>query len=271
MNIKFSRAFLMSGKDYKLTPSITLHHPTLEEIMSLCDNASPDDIYYEYIYEILCDPYSNMVMLDDLGKNYLETTPFDILILRWHKIMDTYENNKEMFDSLNLNPTASILSALQFFIVEKHDFTLGHYDNGMPCLYDKSNIDCQINEEIFHYICEWVKAINKIEAFDKIKPADENARRILIEDMRSELKKSQKRKKNKDEDSDVLGLLMASASFCGNGSLSPFHLLESKIYWLNESFSINSKKEHAFHLLDGIYHGTLNSKDISKKELDWAK
>ena len=43
------------------------------------------------------------------------------------------------------------------------------------------------------------------------------------------------------------------------------------IYWLNESLSISNKKSNADHLLDGIYHGTISSKDINKKELDWTR
>lgn len=80
MNITFSKAFLMSGEDFKLTSSITLHHPTIKEILSISQSSSPDLIYWSYIQILLADPYLNMVMLDDMGKNYLETSPMRFFI-----------------------------------------------------------------------------------------------------------------------------------------------------------------------------------------------
>ena len=64
---------------------------------------------------------------------------------------------------------------------------------------------------------------------------------------------------------------MSADCFCGNGSITPFNINDCKIYWLNESLSITNKKSNAEHLLDGIYHGTISSKDINKKELDWTR
>mgnify|MGYP006990173099 CR=1 FL=1 len=64
---------------------------------------------------------------------------------------------------------------------------------------------------------------------------------------------------------DYLGSLMSAVSFCGNGSLTPHELGSCKLYWLNEALSIRNKKDYADHLLDGIYHGTINSKEIHKK------
>ena len=65
MSIKFSKALLMSGNDYKLTSSITLHHPTIKDILSINNSPSPDDMYWIYVQILLADPYANMVMLDD--------------------------------------------------------------------------------------------------------------------------------------------------------------------------------------------------------------
>ena len=90
--------------------------------------------------------------------------------------------------------------------------------------------------------------------------------------MRDEIKKAKKRKKKKsDDDSDYFGNIMSADCFCGNGSITPFNINDCKIYWLNESLSITNKKSNADHLLDGIYHGTISSKDVNKKELDWTK
>lgn len=271
MSSHFNKSFLMSGKDYKLTKNITLHHPTIEEILELNDGTSSDSIYWEYVQILMCDPYSYMVMLDDMGKNFMETSSFDVFILQWKNAIENYTINKKEFDKYHFHPLDIVNKALSFFIVEEHQFILGKYDDGEPCLYDKNNSGCQINKEIFEYIYDWLKCLNKIDYGKRIKPADENARRILIEDTRDEIKK-EKKKKKKDEDFDYIGSLMSSVSFGGNGVINPFNLMDCKIYWLFESISVGDKKSYANHILDGIYHGTISSKDIADKStLDWTK
>lgn len=271
MSIMFSKALLMHGKDYPLTDHITLHHPTIDEILSIDNTSSPDNTYLQYVQIIMSDPYTNMVMLDDMGKNYLEVTPFEVFLLQWDACVQSYMANKELYDVYHIHPLQNILNALQFFINEEHYFLKGKYDNNQVCLYDAENPSCQITKEIFEYIYEWVKSINKFDYSDRINPADENARRILIDDMRDEMKKAKKRKKKKNDNQDYIGNLMSAVSFCGNGSITPFNIRKCKIYWLNEALSISGKKSNADHILDGMYHGTISSKDVNKKELDWMK
>ena len=269
MNTKFSKAFLMSGKDFNLTPSITLHHPTIGEILEANNSTFPDALYWTYVQILLADPYLNMVMLDDMGKNYLKVSPYEVFILQWDDCVKSYQENKNVYDSYGFNPLDNIVNALQFFMNEKHRFQKGHYKDGVTFFYDVDDPSCQINKEIFEYIYEWVKSINNIDYSNRIKPADENARRVLIEDMRDEIKKRKRRKKKSDDTSDYLGNIMSAVGFCGNGAFTPFNMCDCKIYWINESLLINNKKNHADHMLDGIYHGTISSKDINKKELDW--
>lgn len=272
MSIKYSKALLMSGRDFQLTKSITLHHPTVGEILSSNTSPTPDYAYWMYIQILLSDPYSNMVMLDDMGKNYLETSPYEVFILQWENCVQNYKENQAMYDAYNISPLDDISNALRFFISGEHQFTKGIYEDGSVCFYDINDHTCQINQEIFECIYEWIKAINKVDYSNRINPADENARRILIEDMRDEIKKAKRRKKKKsDDDSDYFGNIMSADCFCGNGAITPFNINDCKIYWLNESLAINNKKNYADHLLDGIYHGTISSKDVNKKELDWVK
>lgn len=271
MSIKFSKAFLISGKDYELTPSITFHHPTIEEILSIDNSSSPDGLYWMYVHLLLSDPYSNMVMLDNMGKNYLKTSPYEVFILQWNHLEKEYQENRKTYDVYGINPLDNIIRSLQFFIKGRPHFKQGIYKDGTVIFYDETNHECQINKEIFECLHEWVKSINHIDYSDRINPADENARRILIEDMRDEIKKRKKKKKSDNEDTELLGNMLSAVSFCENGSITPFNIKDCKIYWLSESLSINNKKNYTEHILDGIYHGTISSKDINKKELDWMK
>lgn len=269
MSIKFSKALLMSGNDYKLTSSITLHHPTIKDILSINNSPSPDDMYWIYVQILLADPYANMVMLDDMGRNYLETTPYEVFILQWDNCVKNYNENKALYDNSHITPMDNIINAIRFFIVEDNNFIKGTYNDGSVCFYNPENPSCQINQDVFECMHEWVKAINRVDYTDRINPADENARRILIEDTRAEIKKKKRKNKKDKENFDYLGNLMSAASFCGNGAINPYNINGCKLYWINESLSINNKKSNADHILDGIYHGAISSKDINKKELDW--
>ena len=271
MNTKFSKALLMSGKDFRLTDSITLRHPTVKDILSINSTPSPDLLYWMYIQILLSDPYSNMVMLDDIGKNYLNISPYEVFTLQWENSERTYCANKDLYNFYGENPLENIQGALQFFIAGNHVFKKGVYDNGEICFYDENDKSCQINSEIFEYIYEWVKLINKIDFSNQIKPADENARRILIQDMRDELKKAKRRNKQHKVNANYLGDIMSAISFCGNGSITPFNIYDCKIYWLNECLSISNKKNHADHILDGIYHGAISSKNINKNDINWIQ
>lgn len=260
----------MSGNDYPLTPNITLHHPTINEILQINGGFNSEDIYWKYVQTILCDPYSNMVMLDDLGIDFMSVSSFDVFIIQWKQLEENYKANKQRYDEIGFKPTDIVNHAINFFTTELHDFAYGVYENGEDCIYDINNTSCQINSKIFNYIYEWIKTINKVDYSNRINPADENARRILIEDARDEIKKL-KRKRKKTDDIERIGSLMSAVSFCGNGSITPFNIKDCKLYWLFEGYERDNKKSHTNHVLNGFYHGTIDKKDINTKDLDWTK
>lgn len=271
MSIKFNKATLMSGDDFQLTTQIRLHHPTINEILLLGNGIHCEDFYWSYVQSLICDPYSHMIMLEDLGKNFMETTAFEVFILQWKHCQELYLQNKEFYDSKNANPLQHIFDALNFFICGKREYLLSQYEDGTPCIIDQANPSFHITKEVFEYLCDWVTQINKIDYSGRIKPADENARKILIEDTRDELKKRKKKLTKESPDTqNYIGNLLSAVSFGGNGSINPFNIKNCKIYWILEAFSIDSKKSNASHILDGLYHGTLSMKNINQKELNWA-
>lgn len=268
MSIRFGKMLMNSGEDYQLTQNITLHHPSIEEILSI-DKMIGEDIYWKYVQTLMCDPYSNMVMLDDIGKDFMTTTPFEVFILQWKNYENDYKENKDFYDKCGFKPIDIVLKALNFFIVENHDFTYGITENNEEVIYDKNMTNCRISKDIFDYLYEWLKTINKVDYSNRIQPADENARRVLIEDTRDEIKKAKKRKKKDKDDIDYIGNLMSAVTYGGNGVITPFNINQCKIYWLFESCNIDAKKSHSNHILDGLYHGTISRDDINQKELDW--
>lgn len=261
MNIKFSKGYMMSGRDFKLTDSITLHHPDMNEIYNINHGFMSEQLYWSYVSSLMCDPYTHMVMLDDMGKRFMDTTPFEVLI-----ILLKNQGQEDVDAYLEM-----INKALELFIVEKHDFALSQYNDGQYCLYDVNNPSCQIDEKVFNCIYEWLITTNKIDSSKKLNIKDDNSYMVLIDDARRELKKAKrnKGKKKKDEDKEFFGSLMSSICFGGNGAATPFNIMDYKIYWLLENQSVIARKQHSDNLYRGIYGGTISSKDIKKEELDW--
>jgi len=259
----------MSGEDFRLTDNITLYHPIVEDIIKLNGGMKCELLYWNYIQTVMCNPYTNMVMLDDMGINFLDITPFEVFMLQWEKSEKDYIANKSQYNQMNVIPINYINQALNFFMKEKHTFVHGKYPNGDDCLYDINNTTCQINKNTFEYIYEWLKAIHKIDYSNQIKPADENARKILIEDIRDEIKRQKRRKEKPSDNIDYIGNLMSAIAFGGNGAITPFNIKKSKMFWLFDGYKVGTKKDHSTHILDGFYHGTIAKKDLKDVDLNW--
>ena len=67
---KINKGFLSSGKDLKLDENVVVKHPTIEEIENIDDTIYSIEHYWQLANLLMCDPYENMVVLDDLGINY---------------------------------------------------------------------------------------------------------------------------------------------------------------------------------------------------------
>jgi hypothetical protein len=109
--------------------------------------------------------------------------------------------------------------------------------------------------------------INGINRTDKIKPADDNAKKILIEDMRDEQKRKQKNKQADDE--DWLGNMISGAVHGGNGGITSLNVKQHKIYQVYSALSVTQKKLHFNHIMGGVYAGNVNSKELNTQELSW--
>lgn len=269
-DISISRAFLESGNDFQITPSLIVKHPSLNEIIQLGNGIHCDDIYWGYVFTILSDPYDNMVWLDDQGIDYEQVSPFDVFILRWEQNEEEYKSSKDKFDALGLpSPIAVMQESLKFFLGD-HTFNIGVLkDDNSKILYDIKNNRVQINKIIFDYISGFIRLINGLDKTDHINPANKNAKKILIEDMRDEQRRKMKKKKKDDEDTDYLGKMISGVVHGGNGGITPFNFKELKIYQLYSSLTIQQKLTHFNHVMAGVYQGTVKFESISKKELNW--
>lgn len=276
-DIKISKAFLEGGDDLFLNEHVAVKHPTIGEILKLGYGIYCDDYYWNYVFALINDPYDNMVWLDDLGIDYESVCAFDVMLLKWKHLEDTYQNKKEYFDKAHFHPLSEIIDALNFFIIGDHVYKIGEYQDGNKCLYDIAGAEAvidtnnpnnylKIDKSVFNYISSFLKMINGIDRKDKIQPANKSAKKILIEDMRDEQKRQQK---NKKEDNDCLGNMMAGATHGGNGGITSLNVKQHKIYQIYSALSVTQKKLHFNHVMGGVYAGNVNSEKLNTQELNW--
>lgn len=271
----FNVAFLQSGRDYIINDWVKVKHPTMQDIYSLGNGVDCENIYWEYVSLLLCDPYDNMVLLDDLCGDYEEATSFDVFIIKWKLIhigilTDEYDNQKS-----SEKLSGKIKSALSFFLGE-HEFEIVQMPQSeQHCIVDvntkNSNgfYDYYISPDMFNLIGEFLFAINKMDKSDRINPANDGVKRILINNMREE-REYRAKNKDKDKNDDYLGIAV-NAICCGGSGVNYQTVLNYTIYQVLSSYKISIKKNHIDHVMNGVYFGTVDMDKINKSDLNWIE
>ena len=270
--IKFSKYFLNNGKPYKLKNMI-VKHPTLEDISKLDNNGNidPEGEYWGIVMSLICDPYDYMVQLYDEGIDYETLTNFDMFIINWNKTKDLYLANKEQFDMAKIDPFKKIKFNLSFFLGE-HNFDLEQRLSGEYVLYDRDDSSYIIDKEMYDNFVEFLKAINRLDFKDRINPANESVKKMLIEDMRdeAEMKKIKKQQGQEDEVVEILNN-MKIAVCTTIGSIGFYNVDQMQVYQLYSHFMMLNSFTKFNNMLGGVYGGMVSSDAFSQKDWDWTK
>jgi hypothetical protein len=271
IKLNFNKGFLSSGKDLVLG-DITVKHPTVEMYWSLGDKFNCEEVYWEYVGNLLCDPYTSMVELDDLGLNYLEQTPFDVFVIRWKNAKKSYLDNKQLYDQLNFNPLDGIKSALQFFL-GTHNFELiylkqddEYYLVDLSLKNEFGQFIYVISAETYSVIAEFISLVNCIDTSGRVNPANEMTRQMLLKSTRDEIKRRQKDRNSKDDGVDYISGAIDLICSTSN-SVNYLSIGKYSIYQLLRSVQLVTKRIHYDNLMYGIYSGNINPDKVKKDEL----
>ena len=264
----FGKFFLSSGKPYQYKNMIVKHR-TLSDILSLDDggNINPENEYWGIVMSLICEPYHYMVELYDSGIDYETIHNFDMFVFNWKKLENLYSLNKEQFDLIGLHPLQKIKANLNFFLGEHHDFDLTESLSGEYLLIDKNDNKYIIDRQMYSQFVEFLIAINKIDFKDRINPANESTKLMLIEDMRDE---QAIRLKNKTEtEIDVLSNM--KIAICSTVGSVGFHNVDDlHIYQLYSLFNMFNSYTRFNNMLGGVYGGMVSSDAFSRKDWDWT-
>lgn len=227
-------------KQIAINDSISIVVPTVGEII---DN---EDAYYGLVSMLTAMPIDLMVQLDDAGIDFTTLNEWELFLLLFSGIKS--QDTRQIFGDLDL-------SKFKMAVNEQ---------NGNIILLDDEH-DIRIDRAIHAQIANVLRKIHHLEKNTR-KPANEEAKKFMIE--RARVK--QRRNRNRKEDSQLETLIIAMVNteqykydFESTRGLS--------IFQFNESVRQIINKVDYEHRMYGVYTGTINAKELSQDELNWLK
>lgn len=227
-------------KQIAINDSISIVVPTVGEII---DN---EDAYYGLVSMLTAMPIDLMVQLDDAGIDFTTLNEWELFLLLFGGIKS--QDTSQIFGELDL-------SKFKMAVNEQ---------NGNIILLDDEH-DIRIDRAIHAQIANVLRKIHHLEKNTR-KPANEEAKKFMIERARAK----QRRNRNRKEDSQLETLIIAMVNteqykydFESTRGLS--------IFQFNESVRQIINKVDYEHRMYGVYTGTINAKELSQDELNWLK
>ena len=228
---------LLYKREYDITDKIKIIIPTVGEVV---DN---EDDYYTIVSSLTAMPIDMMLQLDDIGIDFAKITEYELFLI--------------LFQGLKFQDTSLVFG----------DLDLGKFERGINentndmVLIDREN-DIVIDRSVQNKIAETLRKIHHIEK-DRRMPANEDAKKYMLERARTKAKRKKRTKTSELEDL-IIALVNAEQfkyDFEGARNLT--------IYQFNESVRQIVKNKNYEHIMHGVYSGTISTKDLSQDDMNW--
>lgn len=229
---------LLYSRTYPINKHISVVIPTVGQIIA------DEDAYFNCVTAIMATPYDFMVQLDDMGIDFTSLTSFELFLL-------FFEGFKEMDMSLIFGD----LDLTKFH-------TAVNEQNGLLCLRDEEN-GITIDRAIHEQICGALREINHLEKNNR-KPANEEAKKYMIERARAKLRRAARKKKESQLEDLIIAMVNTEQYKYGYEGT-----LDLTIYQFNASVYQIVKKINYDNTMIGCYAGTVNAKELDQNELNW--
>lgn len=223
---------------HKINDFITIRVPTIKDIIE------NEDDYYGNVALIVATPYDMMVQLDDMKIDFTQINEWDLFLLLFNELRT--RDLSLIFDGLDLR-----------------DFvTAENKQNGNIILVNPKT-GVKIDRAIHDQICRYLRKTLRLQKNDK-RPANEEARKFLIERTRTKLKRRRKQLVESQIEKYIVALV--------NTSEFPYtyeSVLGLTINQFYASLHQIVKKIKYDKLMIGCYAGTVNMKELDQNELNW--
>lgn len=239
INLEIDELKLYIGDDYVINDKISIKQPTLRQVVEFGEKE-----FFSMVHTIVAIPSDMKSQLWDNGLDWNELEDFELFML--------------LAPGLTPNLTSILFGDLDFskFVPIKNK------QNGDVVLVDVENeimIDKMIYMRIVSYLCKTFGIKQKVE-----KAANKMTKRVLIDEDRAKIAQN----KNKPFKSYLLPLI---SSVKVKQGYTKDYVLNMGYYEFFDDVARLQIINNADHLLNGVYAGTIDSKKINKKELNWMK
>lgn len=229
---------LLYEKQIAVNDAIKIVIPTVGDIID------DEGTYYGMVSTLTSSPYDMMAQLDEVGIDFTKINEYELFLL--------------MFPGLQAQDTSLIFGDLD---LTKFKFAINEQTE-MVTLVDPEN-DITIDRGVYSKIAMVLRKLHHLEE-NRRKPANEEAKRYLLEKAKRKLR----RQRNKKQESQLESLIVAMVNteqykydFEGTKELS--------IYQFNECVRQIISKVDYEHRMAGVYAGTISVKDLSQDDLNW--
>lgn len=223
---------------HKINDFITIRVPTIKDIIE------NEDDYYGNVALIVATPYDMMVQLDDMKIDFTQINEWDLFLLLFNELRT--RDLSLIFDGLNLR-----------------DFVIAENKQNGNIILVNPKTGVKIDRAIHDQICRYLRKTLRLQKNDK-RPANEEARKFLIERTRTKLKRRRKQLVESQIEKYIVALV--------NTSEFPYtyeSVLGLTINQFYASLHQIVKKIKYDKLMIGCYAGTVNMKELDQNELNW--
>lgn len=267
----------------QITENIYIRIPTVGEILDY------EQIYYSITYNLTSSPYQQMVRLDDIGVDYTDISEWDLFMYNFSCYSNSISQMKLSLDNLykNLDNLDSNKKEKSIIEIRNIESDLEEIIEGFKLIFGDLQIegfgihkDTLIDEVVLYnpYTnikidklthLEITKTIRELNFYEhvKSKPANESAKKYLLEQERKKIKRNSKKKYQPYLENLVIALVNTEKfkynyETCMNLSL----------YKFNQSFKQIQHIINFENTMIGVYAGTVNTKEMKDKSiLSWIQ
>lgn len=238
-------AKIYRGYDVKINEYITIHQPTVDEIVKYGDNQ-----FYNMVHT-LCSVGADLKwQLDDMGVDYTQIEDFELFSGVLSRGFDVDKTSILFGDVVDFSKMVRMYNEKIKEIVLVQVFEDGTY--------------LQIDRYVYLSIVNTLRKMYKLKRNDEL-PGNEATRQILIEDARDEYE-SNKDKPKKSYLLSLISSMVNSEGFKRNDET----IFDMKIYAFMDSVARVGKIKNAELLLQSGYSGFgIDLKKINKDEINW--
>lgn len=222
----------------KINEFITIKIPTVGEILR------DEDGYFGTVALFVATPFDMMVQLDDMNIDFTKISDWDLFRLLFGELKN--RDLSLIFDDLDLND----------FVFAKSELS------GDLVLIDPET-DRVIDKAVYDQIGKCLCSILQLQKNNK-KPANEDARKYLLERARIKMKRNRKKPAESQIEKYIVALV--------NTAEFPYtyeSVLGLTINQFYASLHQIMRKIKFDNLMIGCYAGTISIKELSQDELSW--